>query len=142
MILVLSANCAVRHQFYPQWSLVLLSHIMSSKKHSNAAGLSSRGSASKRRMQLTSYLWKKNWNAMEKLWKSYGISFLGICTNPVEEYRFTFSSYAYKVKLYDCQSAHAVTGFSPMFSAGDMEKEYFLHHQIYFDHKYEFFDNF
>ena len=26
---------------------------------------------------------EKNWNAMEKLWKSYGISFLGICTNPV-----------------------------------------------------------
>ena len=27
---------------------------------------------------------EKNWNAMEKLWKSYGISFLGICTNPEE----------------------------------------------------------
>ena len=27
---------------------------------------------------------EKNWNAMEKLWKSYGISFLGICTNPVD----------------------------------------------------------
>ena len=26
---------------------------------------------------------EKNWNAMEKLWKSYGIFFLGICTNPV-----------------------------------------------------------
>ena len=26
---------------------------------------------------------EKNWNAMEKLWKSYGISFPGICTNPV-----------------------------------------------------------
>ena len=25
---------------------------------------------------------EKNWNAMEKLWKSYGISFLGICSNP------------------------------------------------------------
>ena len=25
---------------------------------------------------------EKNWNAMEKLWKSYGISFPGICTNP------------------------------------------------------------
>ena len=25
---------------------------------------------------------EKNWNAMEKLWKSYGISFLEICTNP------------------------------------------------------------
>ena len=58
-----------------------MSH-MSSKKHSNAAGQSSRGSSCKGRMQLTSYLWKKNWNAMEKLWKSYGISFLGICTNP------------------------------------------------------------
>ena len=68
MILVLSANCAVRHQFYPQWALVLWSHIMSSKKHSNAAGLSSRGSASKRRMQLTSYLWKK----IGMLWKNYG----------------------------------------------------------------------
>ena len=33
-------------------------------------------------MQLTSYLWKKNWNAMEKLWKSYEFFFLGICTNP------------------------------------------------------------
>ena len=58
---------------------------MSSKKHSNAAGQSSRGSASKGRMQLTSYLWEKNWNAMEKLWKSYGISFLGICTNPEKQ---------------------------------------------------------
>ena len=27
---------------------------------------------------------EKNWNAMEKLWKSYGISFPGICTNPVQ----------------------------------------------------------
>ena len=27
---------------------------------------------------------EKNWNAMEKLWKSYGISFLGICANPVK----------------------------------------------------------
>ena len=62
-----------------------MSHI-SSKKHSNAAGQSSRGSASKGWMQLTLYLWKKNWNAMEKLWKSYGISFLGICTNP--EYKY------------------------------------------------------
>ena len=26
---------------------------------------------------------EKKWNAMEKLWKSYGISFLGICANPV-----------------------------------------------------------
>ena len=41
---------------------------MSSKKHSNATGPSSRGSASKRRMQLTSYLWKKN----GMLWKNYG----------------------------------------------------------------------
>ena len=30
-------------------------------------------------MQLTSYLWKK----IGMLWKNYGISFLGICTNPV-----------------------------------------------------------
>ena len=41
---------------------------MSSKKHSNATGPSSRGSASKRRMQLTSYLWKK----IGMLWKNYG----------------------------------------------------------------------
>ena len=33
---------------------------------------------------------EKNWNAMEELWKSYGISFLGICTNPV--YRPTLTS--------------------------------------------------
>ena len=43
---------------------------MSSKKHSNAAAQSSRGSASKGQMQLTSYLWK-NWNAMEKLWNFF-----------------------------------------------------------------------
>ena len=41
---------------------------MSSKKHSNGAGQSSRGSASKRRMHLTSYLWKK----IGMLWKNYG----------------------------------------------------------------------
>ena len=41
---------------------------MSSKKHSNAAGQSSRGSASKGRMQLTSYLWKK----IGMLRKNYG----------------------------------------------------------------------
>ena len=29
---------------------------------------------------------EKNWNAMEKLWKSYGISFLEICTNPVSRF--------------------------------------------------------
>ena len=45
----------------------LKSH-MSSKKHSNGAGQSSRGSASKRRMHLTSYLWKK----IRMLWKNYG----------------------------------------------------------------------
>ena len=44
-----------------------MSH-MSSKKHSNAAGQSSRGSSSKGRMQLTSYLWKK----IGMLWKNYG----------------------------------------------------------------------
>ena len=44
-----------------------MSHI-SSKKHSNAAGQSSRGSASKGWMQLTSYLWKK----IGMLWKNYG----------------------------------------------------------------------
>ena len=44
-----------------------MSHI-SSKKHSNAAGQSSRGSASKGQMQLTSYLWKK----IGMLWKNYG----------------------------------------------------------------------
>ena len=51
---------------------------MSSKKHSKAAGQSPRGSFNKGRMQLTLYLWKK----IGMLWKSYGISFLGICTNP------------------------------------------------------------
>ena len=77
MILALSTNCAVIHLLYPQCH-------MSSKKHSNAAGQSSRGSASKGRMQLTSYLWKK----IGMLWKNYGkpmeFSFPGICTNPVQ----------------------------------------------------------
>ena len=45
----------------------LKSH-MSSKKHSNTAGQSSRESASKGQMQLTSYLWKK----IGMLWKNYG----------------------------------------------------------------------
>ena len=57
----------------------------SSKKHSNAAGQSSKGSASKGQMQLTSYLWGKNWNALERLWKFSFFFFLGgggICTNP------------------------------------------------------------
>ena len=67
MGLVLSTNCAVRHQFYPQCTGALKSH-MSSKKHSNGAGQSSMGSASKRRMHLTSYLWKK----IGMLWKNYG----------------------------------------------------------------------
>ena len=40
---------------------------MSSKKHSNATVPSSRGSASKIRMQSTSYLWKK----IGMLWKNY-----------------------------------------------------------------------
>ena len=47
---------------------------MSSKKHSNAAAQSSRGSASKRRMQLTLYLWKKlecYGKTMEKLWNFF-----------------------------------------------------------------------
>ena len=44
-----------------------MSHMLS-KKHSNAAGQSSRGSSSKGRMQLTSYLWKK----IGMLWKNYG----------------------------------------------------------------------
>ena len=61
MRLVLSTNCALRHLLYPQCH-------MSSKKHSNAAGQSSRGSASKGWMQLTSYLWKK----IGMLWKNYG----------------------------------------------------------------------
>ena len=89
-----------------------MSH-MSSKKHSNAAGQSSRGSSSKGRMPLTSYLWKKNWNAMEKLWKSYGISFLGICTNPVEYYFlssgdrlhcncFTYHIHAHEIENFKC----------------------------------------
>ena len=77
MILVLSANCAVRHQFYPQWALVLWSHIISSKKHSNATGPSSRGSASKRRMQLTSYLWKKLECYVKNYGKAMELFFLG-----------------------------------------------------------------
>ena len=47
---------------------------MSSKKHSNAAAQSSRGSASKGQMQLTSYLWKKlecNGKTVEKLWNFF-----------------------------------------------------------------------
>ena len=51
-----------------------MSH-MSSKKHSNAAGQSSRGSSSKGRMQLTSYLWEKKLECygktMEKLWNFF-----------------------------------------------------------------------
>ena len=64
MRLVLSTNCAVRHLLY---RVSTMSH-MSSKKHSNAAGQSSRGSSNKGRMQLTSYLWKK----IGMLWKNYG----------------------------------------------------------------------
>ena len=77
-----------------------MSHI-SSKKHSNAAGQSSRGGSSKGQMQLISYVWKKNWNAMEKLWKSYGISFLGICTNPERWFlsHFLFEFHFYQVFL-------------------------------------------
>ena len=56
MILALSTNCAVIHLLYPQCHM------------SNAAGQSSRGSASKGRIQLTSYLWKK----IGMLWKNYG----------------------------------------------------------------------
>ena len=44
-----------------------MSH-MSSKKHANSAGHTSRGSSSKGRMQLTSYLWKK----IGLLWENYG----------------------------------------------------------------------
>ena len=89
MILVLSANCVKALSFWihetsaqyklcrKTFTLSTMSH-MSSKKHSNAASQSSRGSASKGQMQLTSYLWKK----IGMLWKSYGISFLEICTNP------------------------------------------------------------
>ena len=62
MRLVLSTSCALRHLPYPQC------HIFDKKKHSNAAGQSSRGSASKGWMQLTSYLWKK----IGMLWKNYG----------------------------------------------------------------------
>ena len=65
MKLVLSANCVVRHLLYPQWVLVLSSHICHQRSTQ-----SSRGSASKGQMQLTSYLWK-----------SYEIFFLTICTN-------------------------------------------------------------
>ena len=57
----------------------LKSH-MSPKKHSNAAGQSSWGSASKGQMQLSSYIWK-NWNATGKYGKAMDI-FLGICRNP------------------------------------------------------------
>ena len=64
MRLVLSTNCAVRHLIYSIYNVTY----MSSKKHSNAAGQSSSGNASKGRMQLTSYLWKK----IGMLWKNYG----------------------------------------------------------------------
>ena len=57
-----------------------MSHV-SAKKYSNAAGQSSRGSACKGHA-VNFIPMEKNWNAMEKLWKSYGISFLGICANP------------------------------------------------------------
>ena len=72
--LLLSASFAVRHQLYPQWTLVLWESHMSLKKHSNAAAQSSRGSASKGQMQLTSYLWKKlecYGKTMEKLWNFF-----------------------------------------------------------------------
>ena len=46
---------------------------MSSKKHSNAAAQSSRGSASKGQMQLTSYIWKK----LECYGKAMGFFFWG-----------------------------------------------------------------
>ena len=74
---------------------------MSSKKHANAAGQSSRGSSSKGWMQLTSYLWKKIGMLWKKLWKSYGISFLGICTNP---------DVVWLCKL--CHSTHSAPSFS------------------------------
>ena len=91
MRLVLSTNCAVRHLLYPQCHIDLYHQ----RNTQNAAGQSSRGSASKGQMQLTSYLWKKNWNAMEKLWKSYGISFLGICTNPARARHFSSGGHGF-----------------------------------------------
>ena len=53
MRLVLSTSLCLK-----TFTLSTMSHI-SSKKHSKAAGQSSRGSASKGWMQLTSYQWKK-----------------------------------------------------------------------------------
>ena len=79
MILVLSANFVKASYFWihetsAQYKLCrntftpsIMSH-MSSKKPSNTAGQSSRGSASEGRLQLTSYLWKK----IGMLWKNYG----------------------------------------------------------------------
>ena len=64
MRLVLSTNCAVRHLLYPQCHIDLYHQ----RNTQNAAGQSSRGSASKGQMQLTSYLWKK----IGMLWKNYG----------------------------------------------------------------------
>ena len=75
MRLVLSTNCAVNLKsiLSTMCTGALKSH-MSSKKHSNGAGQLSRGSACKRRMHLTSYLWKKMecyGKTMEKLWDSF-----------------------------------------------------------------------
>ena len=64
MRLVLSTNCAVRHLLYPQCHIDLYHQ----RNTQNVAGQSSRGSASKGQMQLTSYLWKK----IGMLWKNYG----------------------------------------------------------------------
>ena len=90
MRLGLSANCAVRHFDISTMGTDALEAYMSSKKHSNAAAQSSRGSASKGGMQLhvTSYLWK-----------SYGIFFLGICTNPDNN-----TVYIIYVSVYTCIS--------------------------------------
>ena len=70
MRLVLSTNCAVRHLLYPQCHIDLYHQ----RNTQNAAGQSSRGSASKGQMQLTSYLWKKlecYGKTMEKLWNFF-----------------------------------------------------------------------
>ena len=68
MRLVLSANCAVTHLLLFTVGTGALKAHKSSKKHSNAAGQSSRGSASKGQSQLTLYLWKK----IGMLCKNYG----------------------------------------------------------------------
>ena len=97
MRLVLSTNCAVRHLLYPQCHIDLYHQ----RNTQNAAGQSSRGSASKGQMQLTSYLWKK----IGMLWKNYGKAmeflFWG-SVRTLDKYKFVLSL-SYKFVDIHCQ---------------------------------------